>query len=71
MPPNRITVLPNAVRVERFEAAAGEREAMRERLGLADRTVVGFLGTLRPWQDTRGLIRALAILRGVKSEAVQ
>jgi glycosyltransferase involved in cell wall biosynthesis len=59
---SRITVLPNAVDVERFEAAEREREAVRTELGLAGQQVVGFLGTLKPWHDTATLIRATGIL---------
>jgi glycosyltransferase involved in cell wall biosynthesis len=59
----RVFVLPNAADPDRFEAADGERDAVRGRLGLADKPVVGFLSSLRPWHDTDTLISAVALAR--------
>jgi glycosyltransferase involved in cell wall biosynthesis len=61
--PERVTLLPNAVDPTRFEAARVKCEAVRNRLGLAEEPVVGFLGTLRPWHDVATLVRAIAFLR--------
>jgi glycosyltransferase involved in cell wall biosynthesis len=61
--PHRVSVLANGVDVERFEAADRERYLMRARLGLAGRRVVGFVGTLKPWHDTRTLVHAVGLLR--------
>lgn len=58
--PDRITVLPNGVDVERF--AAGGGDAVRRELGLGDRSVVGFAGTLKGWHGTDSLIRAVGLL---------
>ena len=68
--PERIAILPNAVDVARFEAADGEREALRSRLDVGGRPVVGFLGTLKPWHDTAALIRAAGMLcrRGTRPQ---
>ncbi|MDQ3669836.1 MAG: glycosyltransferase family 4 protein [Actinomycetota bacterium] len=68
--PERVQTVPNGVRSERFGAAAGEREAVRETLGLSGRPVVGFVGTLKPWHDTETLVRAVAALRRRGSDAV-
>lgn len=61
--PERVAVLPNAVDPARFGRAAKELVDIRAELGLADRTVVGFLGTLKPWHDVATLVRAVAMLR--------
>lgn len=61
--PGRIVVLPNAADPARFEAAESERDAVRAGLGLAEASVVGFLGSLRPWHDTTTLVQATALLR--------
>lgn len=60
--PERVTVLPNGVDMGRFEATAQAREEIRGVLGLTDRPVVGFLGTLKPWHGTGTLLRAVALL---------
>jgi glycosyltransferase involved in cell wall biosynthesis len=62
--PGRVTVLPNGVDPERFAVADGKRKAVRARLGLDGRPVVGFLGTVKPWHDLPALIRATARLDG-------
>lgn len=68
--PERVQTVPNGVRIERFSAAAGEREAVRATLGLSGRPVVGFVGTLKPWHDTETLVRAVAELHRNGSDAV-
>jgi glycosyltransferase involved in cell wall biosynthesis len=61
--PRRVLVVPNAADPDRFEAAEGERDAVRMQLGLEHKPVVGFLGSLRPWHDTATLVTAVALLR--------
>ncbi|MDQ3555148.1 MAG: glycosyltransferase family 4 protein, partial [Chloroflexota bacterium] len=64
--PSRIMVVPNGVDPERFDTSTvtGERRtATRLRLGLTDRPVVGFVGTLKPWHDVAALLHAVALLR--------
>lgn len=55
----RVTVVPNGVDVERFAAGGGD---LRRRLGLDDRPVVGFAGTLKGWHGTETLVRAMGQL---------
>lgn len=55
----RVTMVPNGVNVERF---ASPRPDVRARLGLDDRPVVGFVGTLKAWHGTATLIEAIARL---------
>jgi glycosyltransferase involved in cell wall biosynthesis len=55
--PERVTVVPNGVNLERFAAATTD---IRTRLGFDDRPVIGFVGTLKGWHGTATLIRAVA-----------
>ncbi|MBA3377359.1 MAG: glycosyltransferase family 4 protein [Chloroflexia bacterium] len=57
--PDRVTVVPNGVDVDRFAAGGGD---LRRRLGLDDRPVVGFAGTLKGWHGTETLVRAIGQL---------
>jgi glycosyltransferase involved in cell wall biosynthesis len=52
----------NGVDPERFVTRNGERNGVRQRLGLDGRAVVAFVGTLKPWHDPGILVRALALL---------
>jgi glycosyltransferase involved in cell wall biosynthesis len=58
--PERVTVVPNGVDVARF--AAGNGTAVRRRLALGDRPVIGFAGTLKGWHGTQALVRAVGCL---------
>ena len=64
----QIALVPNAVDPRRFVVDAAERTALRRRLGIDDAAVIGFLGTLKPWHDVDGLIRATGRLvrRGLR-----
>jgi glycosyltransferase involved in cell wall biosynthesis len=62
VPPDRVTVLSNGVDPERFRPERDERDAVRGRLGLANRPVVGFVGTLKPWHDVATLLRAMDLV---------
>lgn len=57
VPEERVLVLPNAVDPQRF-AAGPEGAAIRERLGLNGKTVIGFVGSLKPWHGTETLLAA-------------
>ncbi|MGH2531377.1 MAG: glycosyltransferase family 4 protein [Thermomicrobiales bacterium] len=62
--PERVSILPNGVDVDRFAAGAARRNEIRARLGIApNQAVVGFVGTLKAWHGTANLIRAVAALR--------
>ena len=61
--PDRVAVLPNGVDVDRFAVTDTEREAVRARLGLGGKPVVGFLGTLKAWHGTETLLRAVGLLQ--------
>ena len=59
---DRVHVLPNAVDERLFHPAVSGR-AVRTRLGLEERFVVGFAGTVKPWHDIDTLIAAMVRLR--------
>jgi glycosyltransferase involved in cell wall biosynthesis len=59
VPEDRIRVVPNGVNPKRFPAAA-DSEALRARLGLKERTVLGFTGFLRAWHGVENTVRLLA-----------
>jgi glycosyltransferase involved in cell wall biosynthesis/thiamine kinase-like enzyme len=61
-PPERVHVLPNGVDPQRFHPAV-RGGAVRDRLGLNDRIVIGFVGRPRPWHDLETLCAAFARLR--------
>lgn len=60
--PARVSVLPNAVDAGRFAPGTGSREQARRALALGDETSIGFVGTLKPWHDVAGLVRAAGLL---------
>lgn len=66
--PARVMVIPNAVDMSRWENTEGKRRELRSWLGIAGASVIGFVGTLKPWHGTATLIRAVAYLhrRGLK-----
>ncbi len=58
---DKIRVLPDAVSEEHFGREPSGR-AVREKYGLADLPVVGFVGSFHKWHDVAGLIDAFATL---------
>jgi len=66
--PASMTVLPNGVDVDRFDAGRKERENMRKALGIAGQFTVGFVGTLKAWHGTATFLRAASVLyaRGIR-----
>lgn len=55
--PDRIVVNPNGVDVDRFKPHSGGEDT-RAMLGIADKVVVGFLGTFGPWHGAPVLAEA-------------
>jgi glycosyltransferase involved in cell wall biosynthesis len=55
----RIVVIPNGVNLQRFDSAIDRREA-KSRLGLADRTVLGFSGFAREWHRLDRVVEFIA-----------
>jgi len=65
VPADRIRVVHNGVNHHLFSAGRyrGEASALRERLGIGDRRVIGFVGGLRPWHGVQHAIRMMALLK--------
>lgn len=59
LPADRVTVIPNAVDIEAFEADGAPDEALKSRLGLAGATVVGFIGSFYAYEGLDLLLHAL------------
>lgn len=60
--PARVHVLPNGVDPAQFHPAVRGGK-LRDRYGLSDRIVLGFVGRPRPWHDLETLLAALRQLR--------
>jgi glycosyltransferase involved in cell wall biosynthesis len=62
--PDRIRLVPNGVELEAFRRLGADGGSARAELGLADQTVIGFCGSLTPYEGLERFIRAVApILR--------
>ena len=59
IPDDRVTIIPNAVDVDAFEFALPQDLALKAKLGLADRTVVGFIGSFYAYEGLDLLLAAL------------
>ncbi|MFK8032049.1 MAG: TIGR04063 family PEP-CTERM/XrtA system glycosyltransferase [Gammaproteobacteria bacterium] len=64
IPPEKITVIPNAVNIDKFEISRGKDAAFAQSLGLGDAAVIGFIGSFYAYEGLDLLIKAFpAILR--------
>lgn len=64
IPPQKVTVIPNAVDPEHFTYGAPPDESLRRELGLGEGPVLGFLGSFYAYEGLDLLIDALPLLRG-------
>jgi PEP-CTERM/exosortase A-associated glycosyltransferase len=62
VPASKVTVIPNAVDVQRFEPIAARDAALADELGLADKPVVGFIGSYYAYEGLDLLLEALPAL---------
>lgn len=60
VPAEKITVLPNGVDLDRFQAASGHGQQVRAELGLGEAPVVMFVGGFQAWHGLRDLLVAFA-----------
>ena len=60
-PKSRVLLVENGVNEEVFNAGVSGAQ-VRERHGLSDQLVVGFVGSLKGWQGVQTLIRAAPVL---------
>jgi len=59
IPETKVTVIPNAVDVEKFRFGVPADEQLKRDLGLAGRTVVGFIGSFYAYEGLDLLVQAL------------
>ena len=59
VPADRITVVPNAVDIEKFEPGGTPDEALKAGLGLGGATVIGFIGSFYAYEGLDLLLQAL------------
>ena len=58
--PDAVSVIPNGVELDLFRRGGGD--AVRNRLGIDDAFVIGFVGSLKPWHGVSLLLEAFATL---------
>ncbi len=61
--PDKITIIPNAVNIERFPFEPVKDSALIESLGLSDKFVLGFIGSFYAYEGIEILIAALPAVR--------
>ena len=59
IPEHRVTIIPNAVDVAAFEFGQQPDTALKEKLGLSGRTVIGFIGSFYAYEGLDLLLAAL------------
>lgn len=59
IPPEKITVIPNAVDTESFTFGAPARADLQEQLGLTGKTVLGFIGSFYAYEGLPLLLEAM------------
>ncbi len=67
--PARITVVPNGVDIERFQGPTNA-VLVRDRYGLGERPVIGFVGSLKPWHGLDFLLDAFDGIRAAHPDAM-
>jgi hypothetical protein len=68
VPPDRVTVIPNAVDTEAFAFGRPADRELRRKLGLAHATVVGFAGSFYAYEGLDLLIDAMARLAPLRRD---
>ena len=65
VPVNRVTIIANAVDTDKLsrERCLGDRQSARERFSLRDQYILGYVGSLFPWEGLELLLRALCDVR--------
>ena len=59
IPEERVTVIPNAVDIDRFTVNDTPDNALRTRLGLENRTILGFIGSFYAYEGLELLLYAM------------
>lgn len=63
IPAEKITVIPNAVDIEKFDVIEQKHSSLLQRFGLQDCTVLGFLGSFYAYEGLDLLLEAMAKLK--------
>ena len=68
IPPGKITVIPNAVEVDKFTFGVKPDQTLRERLGMGGGArIIGFVGSFYAYEGLDLLLQAFALLRPKQS----
>lgn len=67
---DRVAVVPNAVNLDDFGTARARDTALAEKLNLAGRVVLGFIGSFYHYEGLDLLLRALPAIRAARPDAV-
>ena len=59
IPEEKVTVIPNAVDIERFEFGCQPDKQLREQLGLTGKTVLGYIGSFYAYEGLMTLLKAM------------
>jgi len=63
VPSEKIVQVPCCVDVARFGDSRIQRDSVRNRLGIADRFIVVFVGSLHRWQETGSVLRVFKLIQ--------
>ncbi|MGH8371267.1 MAG: TIGR04063 family PEP-CTERM/XrtA system glycosyltransferase [Gammaproteobacteria bacterium] len=69
IPAEKITVIPNAVDIERFQANIQPDQGLQKKYGLQEGATVGFAGSFYGYEGLELLLRAMAQVMGVMPQA--
>lgn len=62
IPASKITVIPNAVDIEKFSMGGAPDSDLKNRLGLGDKRVIGFIGSFYAYEGLDILLHALPLM---------
>ncbi|MFN4116588.1 MAG: TIGR04063 family PEP-CTERM/XrtA system glycosyltransferase [Inhella sp.] len=68
LPASKVTVIPNAVDIERFTPSRGADPALQQQLGLVGCTVLGFIGSFYAYEGLDLLLDALPAMRAQRPD---
>lgn len=69
LPPEKVTVIPNAVDIHKFHFDGAADPALREELGLAGKAVLGFIGSFYAYEGIPLLLEAMPAILRARPEA--
>jgi len=63
--PEKVTVIPNAVNLEDFTVSLAKDKELAVRLGIDDKTVIGFIGSFYHYEGLHLLLEAIPFIREI------